>query len=600
MPVHRIHRTPSPYNSSELQELDYEQTTDLLYLAHENHAPTKLVRTGHYEWVFTPVSFGPLINAPTGVGVVATVPNTDTANSGNAYFPQPASYLVTAYDEETGQESRASSSVSATNDLGLKRNYNTISWSPVAGATGYRVYKSENTQNYGYIGTTDETTFRDDNIGPDLSEGPPVGDNPFASASDNPATITFHEQRSFWGRSINAPNGIWASRSADYENMDFTRPTRADDAFAIGLVANKVNAVNQIVSTNQGLLALTSHNIFTVQGSNEDYISASPPPRVRPQISRGASRLNPLVVDNITFYETAKGGSVRTIGYHFELDGIRTDDLTVFAPHLFENEDIVEWAFSEKPASCFWVVRGDGKLLCLAWDQAQEVWGWTLCETNGLFKSVCVVTEYGEDRAYFVVQRTINGVTKQFVERMASELWEDQKDACYLDCARTFVNSAPVSTVDRMDHLEGETVDALVDGNVVTGLTVSDGAVTLPHPGSTITIGLPYEALIETLPLASQTREGWTIARPQQAGKAIVRTVKSRGFEVGPDENNLFPVKDREDDLYDVATSLTTGDYEVDLAGTSATESTVVVRSTEPLPLHVTAILIEPDIKADD
>lgn len=600
MPFHRIHRTASPYNSSELQELDYEQTADLLYLAHENHEPTKLVREGHYEWSFEAVTFGPLIAAPAGVGVVATVANTDTANSGNAYFPQSASYVVTAYDEETGQESRASASVSASNDLSLKRNYNTVSWDAVSGATGYRVYKSENTQNYGYIGTTESLTFRDDNIGPDLSEGPPVGDDPFADAGDYPGTITFHEQRSFWGRSINSPNGIWASRSADYENMDFTRPTRADDAFAIGLVANKVNAVNQIVSTNQGLLALTSHNIFTIQGANEDYISATPPPRVRPQISRGCSRLNPLVVDNITFYETAKGASVRTIGYQFELDGIRTDDLTVFSPHLFENEDIVEWAYAEKPASCFWVVRGDGKLLCLTWDQAQEVWGWTLCETDGLFKSVCVITEQGEDRAYFIVERTINGVTRQCVERMASELWEDQKDACYLDCARTFENATPTAVVDRLDHLEGATVYALVDGSVVRDLTVEDGRVTLPNAGGTITIGLPYTALIETLPLAMQTRDGWTIARPQQAAKVIARTVKTRGFEAGPDESSLFPVKDREDDAYDAPTSLTTGDYELEMAGTSQTEAVVVLQSTDPLPFHITAVLVEPDVRSDD
>jgi hypothetical protein len=67
------------------------------------------------------------------------------------------------------------------------------------------------------------------------------------------------------------------------------------------------------------------------------------------------------------------------------------------------------------------------------------VWGWTLCDTDGLFKRVCAITEQGEDRVYFLVERTILGVSKLYVERMASELWQDQKDACYLDCARTFI-----------------------------------------------------------------------------------------------------------------------------------------------------------------
>lgn len=603
MPVYRIHQTPSAYNAAELAELDYEQTADVLYLAHENHAPTKLIRSGHYEWAFETITFGPTISAPAGLSVTATVANTDAGNSGNAYAPEVASYVVTAYDEDTGQESRASTADSDTNDLSLKRNFNTLSWSAVAGATGYRIYKKEEKQEYGYIGFTTETSFVDRNIGPDLSEGPPTADNPFSGTGDYPATITFHEQRSFWGRSINNPNGIWASRSADYENMDFRRPQREDDGFLIGLVANKVNAVNQLVSSKQGLLALTSHNIFTVQGSNEDYIAANPPPRVRPEISRGCSRLNPITVDNVVFYETAKGNSVHTIGYQFDLDGIRTDDLTVFARHLFKNQDIVEWAFAEKPGSCIWAVRGDGKLLCLTWDQAQEVWGWTLCETQGLFKGVCVINEGGEDRAYFVVERTINGETRQFVERMASELWEDQEDACYLDCARTFSNEEAVTTVDRLDHLEGETVYALVDGSVAGPFTVEDGSIELPSAGLQITVGLPFssdgenEGIIETLPLAIQAPGmGWIVARPSQAGKVVIRVIATRGIRAGPDDDQLFPVKDRYLEGYGDPTDLLTGDYEADMAGTSANEVVVVIKAGIGLPMTVSAVLIEPQV----
>ena len=36
-----------------------------------------------------------------------------------------------------------------------------------------------------------------------------------------------------------------------------------------------------------------------------------------------------------------------------------------------------------------------------------------------------------------------------------------------------------VTSIAGLDHLEGETVACLADGNVVAGLTVSNGAVTL-------------------------------------------------------------------------------------------------------------------------
>jgi hypothetical protein len=599
MPVHRVYRVGSPYNSSELVEIDSEQTADVLYLAHTNHPPTKLTRGGHTLWTFADVAFTPVIAAPGGVGGSATTPNTDSANSGNAYFPQPATYVVTAYNELTGQESRASATVTLTNDLALKRNYNTVSWSAVAGATEYRVYKAENSQLYGHIGRTSALTFRDDNIGPDLGQGPPIADNPFDSAGNYPGCVTFFEQRSVWGRTTNRPNAVFFSRSADYENMDFTRPTVENDAFVIGLVANKVNVVNQLTPTKDGLLALTSNNIFSILGSNQDYLTAAPPPRIRPEISRGSSRLNTITIDNVSFYETAKTGEIRTIGFNFEIDGIKSDDITIFSRHLFENFDTVAWAYGEKPASAIIMIRDDGKALCLTWDQAQQVWGWTLWETDGWFRGVTVVTEGGEDRFYLLVERERGGDTALFVERMASELWEDQVDACYLDCARTFTNEVAVDVVDRMDHLEGRTVVAWVDGAAVTTyngqpLVVTDGRVQLPVAGLKITVGLSYEALIETLPLAVQTGQGWSVARPQQAKKVSINLKNSRNVKAGVDEDQLFEIKTRENEDWDAPIDLFTGWQEVDMAGTSGNETVVTIKSDAPTPMHVAAVLVEP------
>lgn len=599
MPVARIYRTGSPFNASELVEMDFEQTADVIYFAHQNHLPSKLIRSGHTDWAFADVTFGPIIASPVSVSGTATIPNKDAANSGNAYFPQPASYQVTAFNEETGQESHVSNTVTLTNDLALKRNYNTLSWTAVSGATGYRIYKSENTQSYGNIGTTDKLTFRDDNIGPDLSSGPPVGDNPFEAAGDRPSAITFHEQRSWWGRSINKPNGLWASRSADYENMDFTRPGREDDSIVIGLVANRVNSVNNLVSTKQGLLALTGNNVFSVQGANEDYITATPPPRVRPEVSRGASRLKPILVDGVTFYETTKSGEVRTLGFQFEVDGVRTNDVSIFSRHLFEGHEIVAWCYAEKPASAVWAVRDDGVLLCMTWDEAQQVWGWTLCETDGLFKGCCVITEQNEDRVYFLIERTVDDVARLYVERMASELWTDQASACYLDCARTFTSDPAIATFDRLDHLEGETVVAWVDGAKVSkdpngnDLVVTNGSVTLATAGETVTIGLPFTALVETLPLALQTAQGWTVARPQSPSRAFLRVVNTRSITAGVSETELFEPKQRETEDYIDPTNLLTGDLEVSLSASSGTETVIVVESSDPAPFHLAAVLLE-------
>lgn len=595
MGVSRLVRVGSPYNGVELEELDFEQSADTMYLAHIDHAPTKLLRSSHTEWEFATISFGPDVAAPTGVSAVATTPNTDVDNGGNAYFPRDASYTVTAIDDESGQESRAAAPDSATNDLTLKRNYNTITWS--GSADRYRIYKADLQQNFGYIGTTEGTSFTDDFITPDLSDGPPVGDSPFDGAGDYPSAVAFHEQRLIWARSRNHPNAAWGSKSGDYENMDISRPLKADDALSFAINGGRVNAINQMVSTKTGLLALTSDSVFNITGGAEgDYLTASQIV-VRRQIGRGASRLNPIVIDNIVLYKTSVGASIRAIGYSFELDGVKSDDVTIFSPHLFEGFEIVSMAYAQEPRSIIWVVRDDGRLLCFTFEQEQQVAGWTLCETNGSVESVCVISEQGEDRLYLTVRRTVNGVERVFIERMASASWEDIEDTCFLDCAVTYDFDTASDTLNNLHHLEGETLTALADGNVVDDLTVVDGTVTLPFEASKVTIGLPYDALIETLPLAIQTREGWTVARRSTVGEAVVRVVKSRGLLVGPDDDHLDVVRPRQDEAYAAPNALKTGDYAVDVqAVTSDDGARVVVKSDGPLPMTITAVLFDPNL----
>ena len=262
---------------------------------------------------------------------------------------------MSAINEDTGQESRASTSDSATNDLGLKRNYNTVTWAAVTGATLYAVYKSNNTGSYGYIGETSGLSFVDDNILPDLSDAPVVADNPFDGTGNYPGKVCFFEQRLFFGRTRNRPNAIFATRSADFENMDKARPLQPDDALSLAASSGKVNAITQLVPASN-LLVLTTDSIFQVVGANDDYVSPSPPPKIRRQNGRGVSDLKALLIDAVTFFQPRIGTEVRALGFSFEIDGFSSNDMSVFSSHLFENNRIIDWAFAEEPMSIIWCV----------------------------------------------------------------------------------------------------------------------------------------------------------------------------------------------------------------------------------------------------
>ena len=605
MGARRLYKVGSPFNAEELFDMDYEQAVSSIFFAHLNHKPSELVRNGHTDWQFIDISFGPTIAAPAGVNATASNPNVDAGNSGDAYFPRSASYCVAAVDDETGQVSLPSAPDSCVNDLSLKRNYNTVTWSAVAGADRYFVYKANLDGGFGWIGETTGLQFTDDNITPDLTDGPRVGRDPFANAGDYPSTIWFDEQRLGLGRTLNNPNAMYFSRSADLKNMDISRPLVEDDAITIRLVATKVNAINQVVPLG-GLLVFGSNGLFRVSGSNEDYLTATPPPRQKRQNGRGASRLKPVVIDDVAFYTPAIGDDVRAANYTFEIDGYKSDNMSIFSPQFFEGFDIISWAFAEDPISVVWAVRSDGALLAFTWEREHEVWGWTLCETQGTFLDVCVIPEVvpgttiAEHRVYFLVERTINGVRRRFVERMTSAKWEDQLDSCYLDCAVSFQYDEAVDNVF-VPHLIGATVDVLHDGNVMLDKVVpADGWLALATPSKKIHVGLRFTSIVETLPLEVPAPDGGRASgKTKTVGKAVLRVVKSRGMRAGRTLNDLKPLKTRRNEPLGQPKNLLTGDYTFDMAPVVSLEATVVVEQRNPLPMTLTAIFMDPIVLED-
>jgi hypothetical protein len=605
MGVSRVFRVGSPYNGVELEELDHEQQSDTMYLAHIDHTPGRLTRTAHDAWTFADVAFGPKLLPPSTVTVEVNTPNTDSENGGAAFFPQNARYAVTAVDED-GYESRwTGAGITAYNDLSLKRNFNFIEWGAVAGAASYKVYKADNSSFYGYIGSTNVLEFVDDNIGPDLSTAPPEAYNPFEGAGNYPSTVTFFEQRLLFGRSRNSPNAIWGSRSAEFENFDQSIPLRADDSIALAANAGQVNAINQLVSTTS-LLALTSDSLFRIDSVAEGgYLTASPPATVRRQIGRGSSRLNPLVIDNVVFYAPSVGSGVRSLNYKFEVDGLTSDDVTIFSPHFFDDMHIVSWCYAQEPRSIVWAVRSDGKLLAFTWEQAQQVWGWTLCETDGFVLSCCSVPEDGEDRVYLVVRRTIAGVDRTFIERMAASRWNDVADCCFLDCAVSYDYEEPRSTFRNLWHLEGRTVWGLVDGFVVKDLLVENGQVTLPPSAGAVrkaTFGLPYDVNIQTMPVMFQGGAGTNAARKQQPGEIVLHLRDSRNILAGAGRENgtlpaeLYEIKPRGDEPWGEVDALKDGKYLMDSPNVVSGQASVYVKQTDPLPLTLLGIYLDPII----
>jgi hypothetical protein len=329
---------------------------------------------------------------------------------------------------------------------------------------------------------------------------------------------------------------------------------------------------------------------------------------IQNQAYRGSANVRPLLIDEIAFYVTSKGSALRTLGFSFEVDGYKGNDITVYAPHLFKDYSVVEMAWCEHPTATIWVLRDDGKLAALTWLPEQEVWGWSLCETDGVVDSICSITEGGEDVLYAVIQRTIGEETRRYVERLASPIWADVEDAVYVDCAGIY-DGSPATVISGLSYLEGRAVSVLADGAVVTGHTVTGGQITLAVAASKVIVGLSYEAWVQTLPTVLSTSNGSTKGSSVTTASVILDVVETRGVEVSggkrsppnvePTSTNsgfdFFEPNPRTTEDMGDAPYLMNGEVEVSLASTDWTEGSIVVRQRNPLPMHITGIF--PDVK---
>lgn len=597
----RVFSLTTPFTVDELAEVGYEQTADVMILTHVNHPPQALRRYGHANWTINDAEFKSLTPAPVATGATPTVVTVGT--------PTTQTYAVTAIDADTGRESLISNEVSCNNDLGVDiANFNEIAWSASLNAATYNVYEKKNGL-WGFIGGAASLTFKDDNIAPDQSDGPPGDTNPFTGANNYPARVTFHEQRAVFGRTNNKPTTVFGSGASDFFNMNVAQPAKASDAYTFGLVARQVNAIQHLVPL-KALLVFTSGVVFSLVGP-DGYLSPTSAKNT-PENYRGSSRVRPAIVDQIAFYNTAKGNQVRTIGYEFQIDGYKGNDITVFAPHLFRNFTMVQMAWADAPTSALWTVRSDGKMPVLTWQAEQDVWGWSLCETQGGVEDVITVTEHGEDVPYFIVRRTIGVNTRRYVERLTTPNWgDDVADAVFMDAARSYVGD-PATEFSGARHLAGMAVAVLGDGAVYDDITVSaDGAFTLPEPCSKVHVGLAYEGWVHTLTIVSQVQGiGSTAGRMQTAAQVALALIKTRGIEIAPGKKlrkrdldtsdasasgPFYPVKFRSDELMDNPPDVFTGDKLTDVSPGDWSEATVVIRQRQPLPFTLTGVF--PDVE---
>ena len=151
-----------------------------------------------------------------------------------------------------------------------------------------------------------------------------------------------------------------------------------------------------------------------------------------------------------------------------------------------------------------------------------------------------------------------------------------------------------VTTFSGLDHLEGQAVAILADGNVAPDASIVNGSVTLTRKASRVQIGLKYVADLETLNI--EAPQGTIQDRPRKIPACTIRFRNSRGLFYGTTFDDMDELKQREFETMGSPTTLLTGDRTVTMPSGWDLNGKVCLRQRYPLPVTILAVIPQMEI----
>ena len=615
----------TPYSVTEIFELNYTQSADVIFFAHKNHEPAKLTRTTATSFTFSDITFtdGPYLDenltdttlyASADTGTVTITASADLFTSADVgRLIRFREVLEVTYDEWAAGTSYANNEfvrydghvykqvTGSTQTSGNTppvhtsgtETYGGIDWEYRHDDTGYAkitVFTSATVvtavvqEDDGGVSVLPHNVIGSSNATKKWSLGAFGGDQGF------PRAVAFYEERLYYAGTTGQPQTIFGSVTADFENH--TPGTEDDKAINVTIASDQVNVIKHMIQ-GRFLQILTSSAEFTLSGGTGTQPVTPTNVNVLRETTFGASNVRPVRAGSSTIMVQKGQTKVKEITFNLDVDGLTGRDLTVLAEHL-ARVGLDDMTWQQEPELVLWFVRSDGELLGLSYDPQNNTIAWhehTLGGT-GVVESIASIPSGSEDQVYLSVKRTINSVeTRHIVYMKPIYFGADVTDAFYVDSGLTYSGSA-TTTISGLDHLEGETVQILADGAAHADKTVSSGSITLDRSSTKVHVGYSYNSVVKTLRMEAGADDGVSQGKIKRIHGVTVRFLDSVGAEVGPDANNLDRIPFRDSSMaMDEAVPMFDGDKEIFFPSGYDNDARVLVRQTQPLPMTILAIM---------
>ena len=340
------------------------------------------------------------------------------------------------------------------------------------------------------------------------------------------------------------------------------------------------------------MLMLTSGGEYKVGGGSEAFTPTNQ--KAEPQEYRGINNLPPVVIGGRIVYVQHQGSVIRDLTYSYDVDKYTGDDVSLLAAHLFEGHTIVALAYQQTPNTIVWCVREDGMLLGMTYIKEQDVYAWHKHTTAGKFTDVCTISGDREEELWAIVERDGTHYVEQMVSQIRNTAPEDQ---FYVDAGYRY-DGNPKMEVTGLKWLAGKEVSVLADGHVLPQLRVDEnGTLRLSKSFQKIIVGLPFESVVQTMPIEFSVQDGSYMGRRKRVSRMTILFRDTRGGFYGVNEKRLDEIKWRSTEHYDHPIALCSGKRHVVIPSASYEDTVyLTIKQTDPLPLTILSIV--PEVEA--
>jgi hypothetical protein len=407
-----------------------------------------------------------------------------------------------------------------------------------------------------------------------------------------PTDIAFFRERLWLARN----QTLWASVSAgfdDFSRLNFGQVTD-DMAITLTIASGTLNKIQWLIADKE-LIAGTAGNEFIIGEYSNGSPIAPGNVRVRTQSQYGSRGIVPCQAGQSVLFVQRAGLKLREIAYD-EVSGYQSMDVTVDADHITQS-GIPDLDYAQEPDPLVWAARADGKLVSMTWSTEQRVRGWHRHPIGGpvgtAVESVATMPAAEGDRneVWMVVKRTINGVTKRYVEYM-DRPWQEgdeQKTQLYMDSALTY-SGAATTTISGLTHLEGQVVDILTNGAPHPQRTVSGGLITLQAAYTYVNVGLPAPCQLKTMRMEAGSADGTAQGKTKRMHKMTFRFLNTGGGKGGPDDDHMEWIMFGQGAPMDQPVPLFTGDRLMDWPKGYETDAYVQYINDQPMAVTLEGI----------